>query len=148
MTEATGFFVDTNVIVYAATDGPYRSAALAILAAIAEGRATGRTSTSVIEEVWHIEMSGRVGSVDGLARRAYQLFTPLLPVTDETMRAAMSLDVKRLGANDRVHAATCHEQGIEAIVTADGSFDQVPRLRRVDPLDARRVSALLRRAIG
>jgi predicted nucleic acid-binding protein len=138
------FFVDTNVIVYAATDGPYRSVAVAILTAIAEGRASGRTSTSVIEEVWHIELSGRVGSVSGLAERAYRLFTPLLPVTDETVRAAMMLDVKRIGANDRIHAATCFEHRLGAIVTADGSFDHVPRLRRVDPMDTRRVSALLR----
>ena len=74
------FFVDTNIIVYAATTGPYREHALAVLEAVAEGRGEGRTSTAVIEETWHIEMSGRLGRLEGLARRAYELFTPLLPV--------------------------------------------------------------------
>ena len=137
------FFVDTNVIVYSATDGPHRRSSLEILSAIVEGSVEGRTSTAVIEEVWHIELSGRAGSIDGLADRAYQLFTPLLSVTDETVRAALSLDVKRLGASDRIHLATCREHDIEILVSADVGFDQIPGLERVDPLDGPRLANLL-----
>lgn len=138
------FFVDTDVIVYAATEGPYRTAAIDVLEAISEGRAHGLTSTAVIEEVWHIELSGRVGVVEGLATRAYELFSPLLPVTDDTMRAALSLRIGRLEANDRVHLALCHEHDISRIVTADSDFDQVPGVKRVDPLDEPRLTRLLR----
>jgi predicted nucleic acid-binding protein len=136
-------FVDTNVIVYAATAGPYREACLTFLEAVTEGRVEGRTSTAVIEEVWHLEMSGRLGRLDRLARRAYELFTPLLPVTDETVRVAIALDASALGAKDRIHVATCRLHGIGTIVTADGAFDLIEGLERIDPLDDRALSALL-----
>jgi predicted nucleic acid-binding protein len=136
------FFLDTNVVVYAATDGPYRDACVELLAAVAEG-ADARTSTAVLEEVWHVELSGRAGNLAGLAGRAYTLLTPLLSVTDDVVAAALALRVGGLGANDRVHAATCALNGIEAIVTADAAFDGIHGLRRVDPLDVRAVGELL-----
>jgi predicted nucleic acid-binding protein len=58
------FFVDANVIVYAATEGQYRSSCLRILEAVANGDADGRTSPAVLEEVWHVERSGRAGPLD------------------------------------------------------------------------------------
>ena len=50
--------------------------------------------------------------LEGLARRAYELPTPLLPVTDETVRVAFALGASALGANDRTHVATCRLNGI------------------------------------
>src|SRR5215212_2397655 len=47
------------------------------LEAIVDG-ADGRTSPPVLEEVWHIERSGRLGRLDGLAARAHKIFSPLL----------------------------------------------------------------------
>lgn len=136
------FFVDANVAVYAATDGPYHDACAALLRAVADG-AEARTSTAVLEEVWHIELSGRIGDVDGLARRAHTLFTPLLAVTDEVFATALSLTHARLGSNDRIHVATCAANGIDTIVSADRDFDAVRGLRRVDPLDQRALRRLL-----
>ncbi len=133
------FLIDANVIVYAAVPSRYRQACLGILEAVADGRAEGRVSTAILEEVWHIELSGRAGVIDGLARRAYLLFTPLLPVNDEIMARALDMDVPRLGANDRIHVATALAHGIDTILSADADFDRVPALRRVDPLsDAER----------
>lgn len=40
-----------------------------------------------------------------------------------------------LGANDRLHAATCLGAGIEHILTADRGFDELDLPRRIDPLD-------------
>ncbi len=97
-----------------------------------------------IEEVWHLELSGRLGEAAGLALTAYTVFTPLLAVTDETVTRALSLDAVRLGANDRIHVATCLENGIDTIVTADADFDEIRGLRRVDPLDERAVATLVR----
>jgi predicted nucleic acid-binding protein len=137
------FFVDTNVVVYAATEGPYRDACLRILDAVARG-AEARTSTAVVEEAWHIELSGRAGDLDGLARSAYALFTPLLAVTDEGVSAALALRAPAIGANDRLHVATCALNGIDTIVSADTGFDDVRGIRRVDPLDGHAVDRLLR----
>ena len=135
--------VDTNVLVYAATAGPYRDACARVVEAIAHG-VDARTSTAVLEEAWHVELSGRAGDLTGLAANAYTLFTPLLAVTDEIVDAALRLRAHRLGANDRIHVATCARNDLDAILTADTDFDDVRGLRRIDPLDTRAVERLLR----
>ena len=85
------FFVDTNVVVYVSAPGPYAESCGEILAAVARG-AEGRTSTAVVEELWHLELSGRAGHLDGIARHAYDLFTPLLDVTDPIVATALDLN--------------------------------------------------------
>lgn len=137
------FFVDANVLIYSAVDSEFREPCLEILEAIARRDAEGRTSTAVIEEVWHVELSGKAGALDGLAERVYTLFTPLLAVTDETVRLALSLEAPRLGTNDRLHVGTCVAHEIDVVVTADRGFDGVRGLRRVDPLDTRARRRLL-----
>ena len=136
-------FVDANVLLYSAEPLPSYDATRAIIAAVREWELEGRTSTAVLEEVWHVESRQRSAQLAGLARRVYDVFTPLLPVTDEIVRRALDLDAGRMGTNDRVHVATCLEHGIATIVTADDDFDGVPGLRRVDPLDAGAVDRLL-----
>ncbi|MCL4289722.1 MAG: type II toxin-antitoxin system VapC family toxin [Thermoleophilia bacterium] len=137
------FFVDANIVVYAASDSPYRQPCLDILGAVARGEAVGLTSTAALEEVWHIELSGRLGRLEGMTRRAYSVFAPLLAVTDSTFDRALALPAPGLGANDRLHVATCLEHEIGTIVSADAGFDGAPGLRRVDPLDLRGLRRLL-----
>lgn len=140
------FFVDANVIVYSsARDSPYREACFEVMAAIARGEADGRTSSAVLEEVWHLELSGRVRDLDGLAARAYTMLGPLLPVTDEAFRRALGLDAPALGTNDRLHVATAITHGIDVVISADRGFDSLPEVRRVDPLDDAARGALLER---
>jgi len=136
------FLVDANVILYSALVCEQREACLRILEAIVHG-APGRTSPAVLEEVWHIERSGRLGDLSGLTERAHRIFSPLLPVTDEAFAHALALDAASLGTNDRVHAGTCAANGIGTIVSADRGFDGARGLRRVDPLNARAVRRLL-----
>ncbi|HXF73823.1 MAG TPA: type II toxin-antitoxin system VapC family toxin [Actinomycetota bacterium] len=138
------FFVDANVVLYAATEGPLRDRCQRVLEAVAAG-ADGRTSAAVLEEVWYVERSGRAGRLDGLARAAYTIFSPLLDVTDEAFRIALDLRAPHLGPADRVHAGTCLAHGIGAILTADAAFDGIKGLRRVDPADARALGRLLSR---
>jgi predicted nucleic acid-binding protein len=140
------FFVDANVLIYSAVRSPRGGACLALLEAVAEGRAAGRTSTACLEEVWHLEITRRVDGLVGLTRRAYTVLAPLLPVTDEAFRRALALDGAGLGANDRLHVGTCDEHGITTIVSADAAFDAVPSLRRVDPLDDVGMASLTERA--
>lgn len=137
------FFVDANVIIYSAVASPYQPLCLEILRAVAAGAAHGYTSTAALEEVWHLELSGRAGQLSGLTRRAHAIFSPLLPVTDEVFQLAMAIRTTSVGANDRLHAGTCTANGITAICTADVGFDAVPGLRRVDPLDEDAVRKLL-----
>lgn len=137
------FFVDANVIVYAASQSEYRAPCLEVIEAVASGGVDGRTSPAALEEVWYVERSGRAGAIDGLAAHAYVVFTPLLPVTDEAFRLALALPAPRLGPADRLHAGTCLANEIEIVLSADSAFDGVRGLRRVDPLDARALRRLL-----
>ena len=138
------FFVDANVIVYSSVrDAPHRAACVEIIRAIARGDADGRTSTAALEEVWHLELSDRVRGLDGLTARAYAILGPILPVSDEAFRRALGLDAPALGANDRLHVATCLTHGIDLVVSADQGFDSVPEVRRIDPLDESARAALL-----
>jgi len=139
------FFIDANIPIYTRLPSEYRDACLKILAAIAAGQADGRTSTAVMEEVWHFELSGRAPAVSGMTADAYTVFKPLLPVTDDIFRDALALADNRVGANDRVHVATCLANGIDTILSADRAFDSIERLHRVDPLDESAVMALLGR---
>ncbi|TAN31687.1 PIN domain-containing protein [bacterium] len=137
------FFVDANILVYSASAGRYRSPCLEILRAIAVGGADGKTSPAVMEEMWFLELSAKAGDLRGLTRRSYTVLAPLLPVTDEIFLAALSLRAPNLGANDRIHAATCLNNGIRTIVSADSGFDGIAGLRRVDPLDERAWKSLI-----
>ena len=138
------FFIDANVLVYSAGESEYRDACLDILTAVTDELVDGRASTAVLEEVWHAEISGRGGPIGGLAQHAYDVLTPLLPVTDEIFRRALGVDAPGLGANDRIHVATCLANGIDVILSADRGFDAVKGIRRVDPLDERARRRLLR----
>lgn len=135
------FFVDTNVFVYALTSTEYAEGSIATLAAVADG-APGYTSVTVLGELLHLEVSGRVGRLDGLTARALQIMPGILPVGRELLATAVATRPARLGANDRIILATCREHGIPVIVTADRCFDRVPGLRRVD-LTPRGVGSLL-----
>lgn len=98
---------------------------------------------NVIEELLHLELRGRPPGLHGAAERFYRLFTPLLDVTDDIIRDALTIDAPKLGSNDRVIVAICRAAGIHTIISNDHGFDGVPGLRRIDPLDADAVAQLL-----
>jgi predicted nucleic acid-binding protein len=137
------FFVDANVIIYAATESEHREPCLRVLESVAAGEADGRTSAVVLEEVWFVERSGRAGRVDGLAARAYEVFTPLVSVTDGAFRHALQVRSPRLGPADRLHVGTCRAQDIGIVVSADAAFGGLRGIRRVDPLDSGALNRLL-----
>lgn len=138
------FFVDANIIIYSAVDSPLRPVCLRILGGVAAGDVDARTSTACLEEVWHIERSGRAGNLTGLAMNAYRVFTPLLPVTDRAFRSALELEAPKLGPNDRLHVGTCLDHSIATILSADAGFDGVEGILRVDPADQDALASLLR----
>ncbi len=138
------FLLDANVLIYQLTESDYREPCAALVDAAATRSTHGYVSTAVLEEIWHLELSGRVDGLEGATANLYEVFSPLLAVTDEVFRKALDIDGARLGSNDRIHVATCQEWGIRTIVSADAAFDAVRSIRRVDPLDAPAVERLLR----
>lgn len=129
------FFLDTNVLIYSRSSpsSEYSDPCREILAAIKRDEVDAQISTAVLEEVWNLELSARVGAIDGLAAIAYELFSPVLAVTDEVFARALTVPHSKIGAKDRVHVATCLEHGIDRIVSADKGFDTVAGLQRIDP---------------
>jgi predicted nucleic acid-binding protein len=138
-------FVDTAVIMYAGgAEHPLRRPSQAILQGVAEGRLPGVTSAEVIQEILH-----RFGALrrpelgSAMARHALDLFAPVLPITHLVMRRMSDL-VDRypaLSARDLVHVATCLEERIFVIVSADAGFDRVTEIARVAPDDEAAVAA-------
>jgi predicted nucleic acid-binding protein len=139
------FFIDTNVFVYAVRESEQQAGAAATLEALGAGRARAVTSTTVIEELWHLELSGRIPELAGGTEAMFTLLRPILSVTEKIVAAAFGVTAHGLGANDRMHVATCQLNDIGTILTADKAFDGVPGLRRVDPADLSEVRALLAR---
>ncbi|MGI8461935.1 MAG: type II toxin-antitoxin system VapC family toxin [Solirubrobacterales bacterium] len=137
------FFLDANVIVYTASQNRWREACSEILAAVMLEQADGMTSVGVLEEVWHVELSGRIERVAGLTNRTAKALSPLLPLSEVALRHALELPGSTAGSYDRLHVGTCLEHGIETIVSADRALDDFEEVRRVDPLDAKAVAELL-----
>jgi predicted nucleic acid-binding protein len=137
------FFVDANAIVYSVVDGPGRESCLRILGAVAAGEAQGRTSPVVLEEVWHVVERHYPELLTGLLESVLEIFSPLLPVTEEAFVKALALSDSSLDPNDRLHLGTCASNGIDVVLTADRAFDGAAGISRVDPLDPRAVERLL-----
>ncbi|HEX5526506.1 MAG TPA: type II toxin-antitoxin system VapC family toxin [Solirubrobacterales bacterium] len=137
------FFVDANAIIYSALEGPGREPCLQVLEAVAAGEAQGRTSPAVLEEVWHVALRRFPGQLDGLVESALTIFSPLLPVTEESLKRALAIEHPALGPNDKLHVGTCQGEGIEVVLSADRGFDRVAGIERVDPLDPAAVERLL-----
>ncbi|MBA2566640.1 MAG: type II toxin-antitoxin system VapC family toxin [Thermoleophilaceae bacterium] len=127
----------------AAADAGLPQACGEILEAIARGDLQAGTSVAVLEEVWHLELRGRPRGLAGVTADAYRLFTPVLSVTDEILSGALALEADGLGANDRIHVATCTANGIDTIISADAAFDSIGDVRHIDPGDAAAVQRLI-----
>jgi predicted nucleic acid-binding protein len=137
------FFVDANVIVYSAVEGPGRESCLRVLEAVAGGEVEGRTSPAVLEEVWHVARRRYPGQLDRLAESALDIFAPLLPVTEQDLTLALALPESALDPNDRLHVGTCLSNDIDLVLTADRAYDEARGIERIDPLDAAAVDELL-----
>lgn len=143
---SAAFFIDTNVFVYAVRESDAQAGAAATLAALGAGTTSAVTSAAVLEELWHLELRGRIPELQGVTEAVYTLLRPVLDVTDEIMATALGIEVKELGANDRVHLATCMANDVPTILSGDRGFDAAPGIRRVDPADLSEVRMLLARS--
>lgn len=143
-------FVDANVLAYATAEpeSTRGEACGAIVEAIGDARLAATSSVAVLEELWHLELRGRPPDLEGVTGDAYELLTPLLAVDDRILARALALDLPGLGANDRIHVATCLENGIDTIISTDADFDAITDLRRLDPLDRSAVEELVGKPPG
>lgn len=140
-------FIDSNVFLYA-TGGEHslRNPCRTILEVIGKGGLTGETSVEVVQEAAHVRV--RRTEVRMEAVRLAQLIgraCTVHPVDAGDLSRALAVyeSDDRLSLRDALHAAVALGRELPVIVSADGDFDRVPGLRRIDPADRNAVAALV-----
>lgn len=132
-------FLDTNVFLYAiGAQHPLKAASQQVLERVGNGTLEAVTSTEVIQEILYV--LGRRGLRETglkLARHTIELLNPLLSVTQADISLVCDLTDRypTLPTRDAVHAATMLNNGISDIVSSDGHFDGVQRIRRLSLAD-------------
>lgn len=129
--------LDTTVLIYAVgEEHPLREPCRRILRAHGEGRIEAGTTVEVIQEFAHVRArrQSRADAVE-LAQH-YSTALPLQPVRPDDLALGLELFARYapLGAFDAVLAAVAINRQVEALVSADRAFREVPNLRWVDPL--------------
>jgi len=141
------FLFDTNVFVYAlGGPSPYRESCRGIVEHAAAGRLDGEASADLVQELLHqrVRQTGDRAAAVETARRV-QVLCRLHDVRESDVNLALWLfETHRcLTARDATFAAVALNRGVDAILSADRDFDELPGLERVDPRDATAVADLL-----
>ena len=133
------YFIDASVPMYAAgADHPLKRPCVAVLSAVARGDVVAVTDAEVHQEILHrysaLGDRRRAIEVSGLFLRAVP---EVLAVTRADVEAAGGLlgAHARLRVRDAIHLAVMARHSLPRIVTADGHFDDLPGIVRVDPGD-------------
>jgi uncharacterized protein len=138
------FLLDTGIFLYAiGSEHHYRQPCQAILRELQAGRLAGEASIELIHEFSYVRArrDSRVGAAH-LARRI-ERSCPLHAVNRADVERALDLwcEHERLDMRDAIFAAQALNRGIDAILSPDHGFDEVPELERIDPADAEAVAA-------
>lgn len=138
--------LDTTVLVYAlGLDHPYREPCRELIEAVATGNVSATTTVEAIQEFVHVRARRRDRTEAAELGRDYaSLLSPLVQPNGDDLRDGLTLFERGpvIGAFDAVLAATSINAGMQALVSADTAFAELPACRHVLP-DAEGVRALL-----
>lgn len=141
------FLYDTNVFVYAlGREHPLRGPCQAILARVADGELRGEASADLIQEFAHQryrQTCDRAAACHAARRVAQTCVLHALEPADVLRGLELYERHPRLNARDASFAAVALGRGIDAILTADRAFGEVPGLERIDPVDSEAVASLM-----
>ena len=132
-------FIDAYVPIYAAgRDHPYKAPCGRILSMVADRPEAFNTNAEVLQELMNRYLAtGRwtLGRevVSSFAELMWGRIEPVYP-QDVLLAAEMANDHQGVSARDLVHAAVTHRLNMSQIISADGDFDQVSGVERLDPL--------------
>jgi predicted nucleic acid-binding protein len=140
------FLFDTGVFLYAlGSEHDYREPCRAIVSAQGAGQLAGEASLELIHEFAYVRARRSVVR-DHAAQSARDIaeMCPLHAVRPVDVMCALDLwcEHERLDMRDAIFAAQALNHGIDAILSTDRDFDDVPGLERVDPADAAVVAKL------
>jgi uncharacterized protein len=131
-------FIDANVPIYAGGgEHPLRDPCRAILRLIEDQPRAFWTNAEIFQELLHrYRALGRwaqgqavFGGFAALMRGRIESIVP----GDVESAAGLATALPRLDSRDLVHLSVMHRVGADTIVSADGSFDRAPGIRRLDP---------------
>lgn len=141
----TRVYIDSNVLLYAVgEESPFREPCRRLLRHVASGDLAGETSILTVQEVVHHRQRRGDGAPASHGRDVLAICSATHPLDRSITLAALALmdGHPRLGTGDAIHAATALAHGMETLVSADGDFDGIAGIERVDPLDSKRLAAL------
>jgi predicted nucleic acid-binding protein len=128
--------LDTTVLSYAVGDEHYlRDPCRRLLKAHANGLLRATTTIEVIQEFAHVRARRRSRADAASRARQYAAAFVLLVTRAEDLDLGLALYVRYqpLGAFDAVLAAVALNQQVDALVSADRCFGDVPHLPWIDP---------------
>lgn len=126
---------------------PHREPCRAILRRAEAGELTGEASPDLVQEFLHqrVRKTGDQPGSAALARDVARLCR-FHDLTEVDVLQAIELFERhgRLSPRDAVFVAFALNHDIDAILSLDRAFDEIPGLERIDPSDAAGVDALAR----
>jgi predicted nucleic acid-binding protein len=128
--------LDTTVLSYAVgMDHPLREPCRRLLRAHGDGRIEAATTIEVVQEFVHVRARRRSRPDAVALGRRYTTALSLLVARADDLDLGLTLFERHpaLGAFDAVLAAVALNQRVEALVSADRAFGEVPNLPWVDP---------------
>ena len=128
--------LDTTVLSYGVgAEHPLREPCRRVLRAHGDGRIEATTTIEVIQEFLHVRARRRSRSDAVAHARHYVAALSPLETRAEDLEAGLTLfeGYPALGAFDAVLAAVALNRRVEALVSADRAFGEVPHLPWVDP---------------
>jgi uncharacterized protein len=129
--------LDTNVLLYAVgAPHPLAEPCRTLIEAIRDRRVEATTTPEVIQEFVHVAARRRPrADAVGLGTAYADLLAPLQVVGESHLRRGLRLfgQYSGLDAFDALLAATVLEEGLEAIVSADGHLRSVAGLAVIEP---------------
>ncbi len=136
MTSST--FVDTNVPIYASGSAhPLKAPCLEILRIIIDNESAFVTDAEVLQEILHRYLGIRrlENGIRTLADFSEVMRGRIesIVAVDVLTAGALAPQFIRLSARDLIHLAVMRRIGVTRIVSADGGFDGVSGIERLDP---------------
>ena len=140
------FLYDTAVFVYAlGSEHPYREPCRSILREAQRGALDGEASLELVHEFAYVRLR-QSGDRDDAAHWARTVARVCRLHAVELVDIDRALGLwcahERLAVRDAIFAATALNRGIDAILSPDRDFDDIPGVQRIDPEDSAAIATL------
>ena len=139
MADLQAYFLDTNILMYAAgSDHPLGAPCRQALRQAVDQEIPLITDAEVLQEILYRYFSiGRPDTARTVHRSAVDLCEEVLPIEVKHTTTALELlsEFPELTPRDAIHIAAMQSHGLELLLSTDDDFDAVNQIKRVDPAE-------------